>query len=230
MVILLGEFATSFFSALMGVIGSAKLLQALSRDSLLPGLNIFGQGSKKSDEPVFAIIVTYLVAQLTMLFDINRIASFVTMAYLMTFLVTNLACFLLKIGSAPNFRPSFHYFSWKTAVAGTLVSGASMIFVDGLYAAGCVGILMLLFLLIHYTSPPKPWGDVSQSLIYHQVRKYLLRLKQEHVKFWRPQILLFVTNLDEQYKMVSFCNSLKKGALFVLGHVLVTEDFTAAVP
>lgn len=230
MVILLGEFATSFFSALMGVIGSAKLLQALSRDSLLPGLGIFGKGSKKSDEPIFAIIVTYLVAQLTMLFDINQIASFVTMAYLMTFLVTNLACFLLKIGSAPNFRPSFHYFSWKTAVAGTLVSGASMIFVDGLYAAGCVGILVLLFLLIHYTSPPKPWGDVSQSLIYHQVRKYLLRLKQEHVKFWRPQILLFVTNLDEQYKMVSFCNSLKKGALFVLGHVLVTEDFTAAVP
>lgn len=229
-VILLGEFATSFFSALMGVIGSAKLLQALSRDSLLPGLGIFGQGSKKTDEPICAIILTYLVAQVTMLFDINRIASFVTMAYLMTFLVTNLACFLLKIGSAPNFRPSFHYFSWKTAVAGTLVSGASMIFVDGLYATGCVGILVMLFLLIHYTTPPKPWGDVSQSLIYHQVRKYLLRLKQEHVKFWRPQILLFVTNLDEQYKMVSFCNSLKKGALFVLGHVLVTDDFTAAVP
>jgi potassium/chloride transporter 9 len=50
------------------------------------------------------------------------------------------------------------------------------------------------------------------------------------VKFWRPQILLFVSDLDRQYKMVSFCNSLKKGALFVLGHVLVTDDFSAAVP
>lgn len=228
--ILLGEFATSFFSALMGVIGSAKLLQAIARDSLLPGFNVFGQGTKKNDEPVYAIIVTFIFAQVTMLFDINRIASFVTMAYLMTFLVTNLACFLLKIGSAPNFRPSFHYFNWQTAAAGTLVSGVSMFFVDGLYAAGCVGILVILFLLIHYTSPPKPWGDVSQSLIYHQVRKYLLRLRQEHVKFWRPQILLFVSDLDRQYKMVSFCNSLKKGALFVLGHVLVTDDFSAAVP
>ncbi|KAL4890936.1 amino acid permease-domain-containing protein [Aspergillus ambiguus] len=229
-VILLGEFATSFFSSLMGVIGSAKLLQAIARDSILPGLNIFAKGTQKNDEPIYAIIVTYVVAQATMLFDINRIASFVTMTYLMTFLVTNLACFLLKIGSAPNFRPSFHYFSWKTAAAGALVSGASMFFVDGVYASGCVGILIVLFLLIHYTSPPKTWGDVSQSLIYHQVRKYLLRLKQEHVKFWRPQILLFVTNLDDQFKMVSFCNSLKKGALFVLGHVLVTNDFTAAVP
>ncbi|KAJ5675644.1 hypothetical protein N7462_008541 [Penicillium macrosclerotiorum] len=229
-IILLGEFATSFFSALMGVIGSAKLLQAIARDSLLPGFTLFGQGTKKNDEPIYAIIVTYIFAQVTMLFDINRIASFVTMTYLMTFLVTNLACFLLKIGSAPNFRPSFHYFNWQTAATGTLVSGISMFFVDGLYATGCVGILFMLFLLIHYSSPPKPWGDVSQSLIYHQVRKYLLRLRQEHVKFWRPQILLFVSDLDRQYKMVSFCNSLKKGALFVLGHVLVTDDFAAAVP
>jgi potassium/chloride transporter 9 len=229
-IILVGEFATCFFSALMGVIGSAKLLQAIARDSLLPGVNFFGQGTKKNDEPIYAIIVTFIFSQLTMLFDINQIASFVTMTYLMTFLVTNLACFLLKIGSAPNFRPSFHYFNWQTAAAGTLVSGISMFFVDGLYATGCVGILVMLFLLIHYSSPPKAWGDVSQSLIYHQVRKYLLRLKQEHVKFWRPQILLFVSDLDRQYKMVSFCNSLKKGALFVLGHVLVTDDFSTAVP
>ncbi|KAG0156404.1 hypothetical protein PDIDSM_3582 [Penicillium digitatum] len=229
-VILLGEFATSFFSALMGVIGSAKLLQAIARDSLLPGIGIFAQGTQKTDDPVYAIIITFVFAQATMLFDINRIASFVTMTYLMTFLVTNLACFLLKIGSAPNFRPSFRYFNWQTAAAGTLVSGISMFFVDGVYATGCVGILVVLFLLIHYTSPPKPWGDVSQSLIYHQVRKYLLRLRQEHVKFWRPQILLFVSDPDKQYKMVSFCNSLKKGSLFVLAHVLVTDDFSAAVP
>ncbi|KAL4921307.1 amino acid permease-domain-containing protein [Aspergillus aurantiobrunneus] len=229
-VILLGEFATSFFSALMGVIGSAKLLQAIAKDSLLPGLSLFSKGTKRNDEPARAIIVTFVAAQLTMLFDINRIASFVTMAYLMTFLVTNLACFLLKIGSAPNFRPSFHYFNWQTAATGTVVCGASMFFVDGVYATGCFGILITLFLLIHYTSPPKPWGDVSQSLIYHQVRKYLLRLKQEHVKFWRPQILLFVNNLGDEFKLVSFCNSLKKGALFVLGHVLVTDDFSSAVP
>lgn len=214
----------------MGVIGSAKLLQAIARDSLLPGFGFFGQGTKKNDDPVYTIIVTVVFAQVTMLFDINRIASFVTMSYLMTFLVMNLACFLLKIGSAPNFRPSFHYFNWQTAAAGTLVSGVTMFFVDGLYAAGCIGILAIIFLLIHYSSPPKSWGDVSQSLIYHQVRKYLLRLRQEHVKFWRPQILLFVSDLDTQYKMVSFCNSLKKGALFVLGHVLVTDDFSAAVP
>lgn len=214
----------------MGLIGAAKLLQAVARDSLLPGLSIFGQGTKKNDEPTIAIVLTFIVAQITMLFDINRIASFITMTYLMTFLATNLACFLLKVGSAPNFRPSFHYFNWHTAAAGALISGVCMFFVDSLYASGCLGVLVFLFLVIHYTSPPKTWGDVSQSLIYHQVRKYLLRLRQEHVKFWRPQILLFVNDYESQYKMIHFCNSLKKGALFVLGHVIVTQDFASAVP
>lgn len=105
-----------------------------------------------------------------------------------------------------------------------------MFFVDGLYATGCVGILIAIFLIIHYTSPPKSWGDVSQSLIYHQVRKYLLRLKQEHVKFWRPQILLFVNDPRRQYKLIQFCNSMKKGGLYILGHVIVTDDFGGSVP
>ena len=86
--ILLGEIATSLFSTLMGVIGSAKLLQALARDNLLPGFSLFGQGTKINDEPTYAILFTYMVAQLAMLSDINQIASFVTMTYLMTFLVT----------------------------------------------------------------------------------------------------------------------------------------------
>jgi solute carrier family 12 (potassium/chloride transporters), member 9 len=105
-----------------------------------------------------------------------------------------------------------------------------MFFVDGVYASACVALLMTIFLLIHYTTPPKPWGDVSQGLIYHQVRKYLLRLRQEHVKFWRPQILLLVNDPRRQYKLIQFCNSLKKGSLFILGHVIVTDNFAEAVP
>ncbi len=84
LVILAGEFASSAFSTLMGVIGSAKLLQALARDNLLPGFWIFGQGTKKDDEPTYAIIVTYVIAQITMLCNLNQIASFITMTYLVS--------------------------------------------------------------------------------------------------------------------------------------------------
>lgn len=147
----------------------------------------------------------------------------------LTFFTMNLACFLLKIGSAPNFRPAFKFFSWHTAFAGSILSAFAMFFIDETYATMAVIVLVFLFLLIHYLSPPKHWGDVSQNLIYHQVRKYLLRLRPEHIKFWRPQIILLVGDPRRQTRLVQFCNSMKKGSLYILGHVIVTDDFETGV-
>lgn len=223
--IIMGEFSTSLFSAIVGIIGSAKQLQALAKDEVLPFTKPFAKGTPVTDDPIMAVIFTYVLAQITLLFDINQIANFITMAFLMTFVVTNLACFLLKIASAPNFRPSFKYFNTYTAAAGAAASAAAMFVADGISASLMIVLMILLFMVIHYISLPKPWGDVSQALIYHQVRKYLLRLRQDHVKFWRPQILLLVDDPRTAWNLIHFCNHLKKGGLYILGHVVVTHDF-----
>jgi potassium/chloride transporter 9 len=82
----------------MGVIGSAKLLQALARDHLIPGLSLFGQGTKKSDEPIYAVCITYVIAQVTMFADINQIASFITMT-VCHFFHTSVLSFVLQVES-----------------------------------------------------------------------------------------------------------------------------------
>lgn len=228
-IILAGECSVTFVSALICMMGSASLFQALARDRVLPGLSIFGKGSGKSDVAFAAILLTYVMIQVALLADLNRIAALISMGYQMTFLVMNLACFLLKIGSAPNFRPGFKFFNWQTALVGSLLSAAAMFFIHETYAAVAICILCFLFLLIHYLCPPKRWGDVSQNLIYHQVRKYLLRLKPEHIKFWRPHIILLINDPRRQTRLIQFCNSMKKGSLYILGHVIVTDDFDSGV-
>lgn len=80
-VILAGECAVTFFSALMGIIGAAKLFQAFARDQLLPGLYIFGRGTKKADEPFAAIFLVYMIAQVALLADLNQIATFISMGF-----------------------------------------------------------------------------------------------------------------------------------------------------
>ncbi|KAG0362066.1 hypothetical protein BGZ54_008781 [Gamsiella multidivaricata] len=221
-----GGLAASVFATLGCVIGAAKILQAIARDNLLPLLSVFGQGTPKTDEPTLAVLLTYILCQFCLLLtDMNAIATFVSLITLLTFLILNLACFLLKVGSAPNFRPSFRFFHWWTAFGGMVLSAVVMCYVD-LGQSLLSGLMTaVLFIWIHYWSPPKRWGDVTQSLIYHQVRKYLLRLdsRKEHVKFWRPQILLLVHHPRSEYNLIQFCNHLKKGALYVLGHVILGD-------
>lgn len=218
-IIFLGELSTSLFSIIVGMVGAAYVLEAISNDNILPGLSIFCR------RPVYSLIFTWILTQLCLLSDVNKIASFITLTFLMTFIVMNLACFLLEVAAAPNFRPSFKYFDRYTALSGAVLSTIAMIVVDGVTASALILSMGLLFLIIHYFCPPKPWGDVSQSLIYHQVRKYLLRLRQDNIKYWRPQVLLFVDNPRTSWTLIRFCNSLKKGGLYILGHVTVTNDF-----
>lgn len=232
MIIILGEISTSLFSVIMGVVGAASMLNAIADDRIVPGLSCFALNkklkAKKRRAEIKAIILTWFLAQLFLFADINQIATFITMAFLMTFLVTNLACFLLRVGSAPNFRPSFKYFNSKTAFTGGMCSIIAMYICDGVSATSVIIFLVSLILMIHYLTPPSKFGDISQLLIYHQVRKYLLRLKlQMSVKYWRPQILLLCDDPQTSWNLIGFCNHLKKGGLYILGHVVLLNDGTS---
>lgn len=79
--ILAGEIAVTFFASLMGIVGAAKLMQALARDKLFPGLSLFSRGLNKNDEPVAAILLTYVLAQVALLADLDQLASSISILY-----------------------------------------------------------------------------------------------------------------------------------------------------
>ncbi|KAJ1858320.1 hypothetical protein LPJ73_001918, partial [Coemansia sp. RSA 2703] len=222
LIVPLGAITTSVTSTLSGVLSSASILQAIAKDDLFACLAAFKKLDPR-DNPLRAILITYLLSQLAFLMgDTNAVAPYATVFNLIMFAFVNFACLVLKLAASVNFRPTFRYFKAWTAFLGATGCFAIMLVVDMLSALTSTGVVVVLFLYVHYTCPPKPWGDVTQSLIYHQCRKFMLRLdvRKDHVKFWRPQILLLVHNPRSSLQLIRFCNALKKGGLYVIGHVI----------
>jgi amino acid transporter len=205
--VIAGIWGATLSSALGGILGGPRILQAIANDHIVPKL--LGKGYGVSNEPRNALIFTFILSELGILIgDLNIIAGIVTMFYLTAYGFINLA-FALEKWASSDFRPSFHVPIW-VGVIGFVASFMIMFKLDMVSMFAALIILGAIFYYINRKHFRRPMTSVWQSVHTSLVRNILNKLDKEKPdeRNWRPNILLFSGGTKNRPHLIEFGKSL----------------------
>uniref|UniRef100_A0A914VZI6 Solute carrier family 12 member 2 n=1 Tax=Plectus sambesii TaxID=2011161 RepID=A0A914VZI6_9BILA len=219
-----GIFAATLSSALASLVSAPKVFQAVCKDHLFPYIHYFSKGYGKDDEPRRAYCLGYIIAMLMILLgDLNAIAPIISNFFLASYALINYACFDASFVRSTGFRPSFKYYNMWLSLGGAFLCMTVMFIISWWTALITFVCFAMLILYILHRKPDVNWGSSTQAHSYNSALKAMLKLRkiEEHVKNYRPQILVLTGNPASRPSFVNFANNITKGSsLLICGHVI----------
>ena len=229
-----GVYAASLSSALGSYLGAPRILQAVARDDILGWIKPFAKGTEQGDEPRRALILTGIMTLVVLLWagndsdggPLNAVAAIITMFFLYTYGMTNLAAFIEALSKNPSFRPRFRFFHWSTALLGAIGCVGVALLINALAALIAFLILAGLLWFITTRELETTFGDARRGFFYSALRNNLLRLSaiEEDSKNWRPTILVFSGNPSSRETLCTYAVWLEAGRGIVLLANLMVGD------
>jgi hypothetical protein len=189
-------------------------LQAVARDDIIRVLHPFAKGSIPGDEPRRALVLTLGITMAVILWAsgaseggaFNAIAAVVTMFFLYTYGMVNLAAFVESFAGNPSFRPRFRFYHWLPTAIGAAACAGTAFLIDPLAAVAAALILLTLYIVLRRNVLKVRYGDARWGFVYSRVRKHLLTLSSmtAHPKNWRPIVLVLTGNPQNRLTMVMY--------------------------
>ncbi|XP_032514498.1 bumetanide-sensitive sodium-(potassium)-chloride cotransporter [Danaus plexippus] len=219
-----GCFAATLSSALASLVSAPKVFQALCQDKLYPWLEFFAKGYGANNEPVRGYVLTFVIAVAFILMGgLNQIAPLISNFFLAAYALINFATFHASLARPVGWRPTFRLYNMWLSLAGSLVCAAIMFVVSWFNALLTLAALLALYLLVSYRKPDVNWGSTTQAQRYKAALSgvHQLNAVSEHVKNYRPQILVLTGFPGERSMLTDFTYLLTKGlSLMLCGHIL----------
>lgn len=191
MLIYAGVWGATLSSAVGSILSAPRTLQALAMDGLAPRL--FARGHGPANEPRVGLAFTFVLAQVgVMIGSLDLIAPVLTMFFLATYGITNLACGLERWAQNPSFRPTFGVKA-IVSLGGAIACFYVMSIIDlGAMVAACF-ICGLIYLYVERRTLNTTFGDARHGLWSALVRTALRNLHrvEYHDQNWRPNLLIF---------------------------------------
>jgi len=229
-----GVFAATLSSALGSFLGAPRVLQAVARDNVIPPLRPFGRGSRRGDEPHRALWLTLGITFGVILWAggdsqggaFNIIASVVTMFFLFTYGMVNLAAFVESFAGNPSFRPRFKYYHWIPAIFGAAACASIAFLISPVAAALAAVFVFALYSLLRRNVLKVRFGDARWGFTYSRLRNSLLKAAKMPMdpKNWRPTILVLTGDPEARLTMAMYALWIgEERGLVTLARVLVGD-------
>lgn len=218
--VIAGLWGATLSSALGGILGGPRIIQAIAQDKIVP--KILGKGYGVNNEPRNALIFTFIISEIGILIgDLNIIAGVVTMFYLTAYGFINLA-FALEKWASTDFRPSLKISLW-VGVIGFFASFFIMFQLDVVSMFGALAVLGIVYHFISKKQLHLEFGDVWQSVASSMLRKLLTMLSKsnDNIRNWRPNILLFSGGTSNRPYLIEFGKSLVGNYGLISNFILV---------
>ncbi len=206
--IFVGVWAATLSSAIGSILAAPRTLQALAVDGFMP--RILGRGSGPANEPRIGLVFSFVLAEVAILLGgLDVIARILTMFFLATYGVTNLACGLEKWAASPSFRPSLSVPWWLS-----LLGAVSCFYVMSIIDLVAMTVAMVVCAGIYFVAQRKSlgntFGDARHGIWAGLVRTSLqhYRRAQFHPVNWRPNVLIFGGSLPRRIHLAEIGSAL----------------------
>uniref|UniRef100_A0A8C8EVR4 Solute carrier family 12 member 2 n=1 Tax=Oncorhynchus tshawytscha TaxID=74940 RepID=A0A8C8EVR4_ONCTS len=222
-IITAGIFSATLSSALASLVSAPKVFQALCKDNIYPGLEMFAKGYGKNNEPLRGYILTFCIALAFILIaQLNIIAPIISNFFLASYALINFSVFHASLANSPGWRPSFKFYNMWVSLAGAVLCCVVMFVINWWAALMTNVIVMGLYIYVSYKKPDVNWGSSTQALTYHQALTHSLHLSsvEDHIKNFRPQCLVMTGYPNSRPALLHLVHAFTKNVgLMICGHV-----------
>ena len=218
--VFLGVWGATLSSALGGILGGPRILQAMSVDKITP--KFFAKGVGKGNEPQRALILTVLIAEAGILIgDLNVIAEVVSMFYLSAYGFINISFFLESWASA-DFNPTFKVKKW-VGLFGFIATFTVMFQLNMLAMVAAFVIIGGIYFYLNKKQVALGTGDIWQSVWSTIVKKGLRKMEagNDHKRNWKPNLLLFSGGSETRPKLIEFSKAISGQAGIITNFDLI---------
>ena len=223
-VIYVGCWAATLSTALTNLLSVPRLIQALGIDRIYPGLIFFSKGYGKHGEPYRGYVLVFLVSTTFVLIaNLNLVAPLITNFYLASYALINFCTFHAATVKPLGWRPSFKFYNPWLSLCGCIACIAIMFLINVISTVITISVIFGLYWVVVYRKPGVNWGSSTQAQVYKTALTSAFKLQStgDHVKNYRPQILVLSGSPTDRPPLIDMANLItKNNSLLLVGNIL----------